>query len=330
MAHQAFRTALATPTPDRALVVAQALRAGISRGGDPRGLQVRPLVHPRIRPHRAGRERRRANGLPKTATALRALKALGFSDKRLAKLAGVTEAKVAARARRWASRRLQAHRHLRGGVRLRHALHVLDLRRRLRHARLRIPADRAKKIIILGGGPNRIGQGIEFDYCCVHAAYALRDAGFETIMVNCNPETVSTDYDTSDRLYFEPLTAEDVIALIRKEQEKRRGARLHRAVWRADAAEAVPGAAQGGHPDPRHQRRGHRHRRGPRALPAAAEGPRPEAAAERHARDLDEAEKRGRAHRLPGRRAPVLRARRPRDGDLRTTANSSAASARKR
>ena len=75
------------------------------------------------------------------------------------------------------------------------------------------------KIIILGGGPNRIGQGIEFDYCCVHAAYALRDAGFETIMVNCNPETVSTDYDTSDRLYFEPLFAEDVIGLIRREQQ---------------------------------------------------------------------------------------------------------------
>ena len=81
------------------------------------------------------------------------------------------------------------------------------------------PTDR-RKVIILGGGPNRIGQGIEFDYCCVHAAYALKDAGFETIMVNCNPETVSTDYDTSDRLYFEPLTAEDVISLIRREQEK--------------------------------------------------------------------------------------------------------------
>ncbi len=81
------------------------------------------------------------------------------------------------------------------------------------------PTERTK-IIILGGGPNRIGQGIEFDYCCVHAAYALREAGFETIMVNCNPETVSTDYDTSDRLYFEPLTAEDVIALVRREQAR--------------------------------------------------------------------------------------------------------------
>ncbi len=75
-------------------------------------------------------------------------------------------------------------------------------------------------MIILGGGPNRIGQGIEFDYCCVHAAYALREAGFETIMVNCNPETVSTDYDTSDRLYFEPLTAEDVIEIARVEQRR--------------------------------------------------------------------------------------------------------------
>ena len=80
------------------------------------------------------------------------------------------------------------------------------------------PTDQ-RKVVILGGGPNRIGQGIEFDYCCVHAAYALRDVGLETIMVNCNPETVSTDYDTSDRLYFEPLTAEDVISLVRREQQ---------------------------------------------------------------------------------------------------------------
>ena len=79
------------------------------------------------------------------------------------------------------------------------------------------PSER-KKIMVLGGGPNRIGQGIEFDYCCVHAAFAMRDDGYETIMVNCNPETVSTDYDTSDRLYFEPLTLEDVLEVIHKEQ----------------------------------------------------------------------------------------------------------------
>ena len=81
-----------------------------------------------------------------------------------------------------------------------------------------LPVSDRRKVMVLGGGPNRIGQGIEFDYCCVHAAFALRDAGFETIMVNCNPETVSTDYDTSDRLYFEPLTVEDVLAIYEKEQ----------------------------------------------------------------------------------------------------------------
>jgi carbamoyl-phosphate synthase large subunit len=79
-------------------------------------------------------------------------------------------------------------------------------------------ADHAKKIMVLGGGPNRIGQGIEFDYCCVHAALAMREDGYETIMVNCNPETVSTDYDTSDRLYFEPVTLEDVLEIVAKEQ----------------------------------------------------------------------------------------------------------------
>ena len=88
--------------------------------------------------------------------------------------------------------------------------------------------------MVLGGGPNRIGQGIEFDYCCVHAALALRDDGYETIMVNCNPETVSTDYDTSDRLYFEPLTLEDVLEIVHSGKAQGRD----RAVWRSDAAEA--------------------------------------------------------------------------------------------
>ena len=81
-----------------------------------------------------------------------------------------------------------------------------------------VPVSDRRKIMVLGGGPNRIGQGIEFDYCCVHAAFALRDAGFESIMVNCNPETVSTDYDTSDKLYFEPLTVEDVLSIYEKEK----------------------------------------------------------------------------------------------------------------
>ena len=161
-----------------------------------------------------------AGGLPQDAGRLRRLKALGFSDHRLAQLVNRPETDVAA---------------------LRARLGVVPVYKRIDTCAAEFasatpymystyeggfgtpaceadPTDR-QKIIILGGGPNRIGQGIEFDYCCVHAAYALKDAGFETIMVNCNPETVSTDYDTSDRLYFEPLTAEDVIALVRREQQ---------------------------------------------------------------------------------------------------------------
>ena len=145
------------------------------------------------------------------------LKAMGFSDARLAELTGTDEASITAR---------------------RLALGIKPVYKRIDTCAAEFPATTPymystyeaggtseseptghRKIIILGGGPNRIGQGIEFDYCCVHAAFALSDAGFETIMVNCNPETVSTDYDTSDRLYFEPLTAEDVIALIREEQQ---------------------------------------------------------------------------------------------------------------
>jgi carbamoyl-phosphate synthase large subunit len=109
---------------------------------------------------------------------------------------------------------VQARGHLRGRVRHQHRLHVLHLRGRVRCAE---PTTN-KKIMVLGGGPNRIGQGIEFDYCCVHAALAMREDGYETIMVNCNPETVSTDYDTSDRLYFEPLTLEDVLEIVDKEK----------------------------------------------------------------------------------------------------------------
>jgi carbamoyl-phosphate synthase large subunit len=150
----------------------------------------------------------------------RMLKSMGFSDARLAELAGSDEDAV----RKAAPRprpppRLQAHRHKCCRIRLAHRLHVFHLRDRdPGRRRQRGRADDREKIIILGGGPNRIGQGIEFDYCCCHAAFALADAGYETIMINCNPETVSTDYDTSDRLYFEPLTVEDVLEIIAVEQ----------------------------------------------------------------------------------------------------------------
>ncbi len=218
--HDAFRAALSSPRPDRLLMAAQALRAGLSVEDiheackfDPWFLrQLERIVH-------AERDVATA-GLPADATAMRRLKAMGFSDIRLAQLAGGTAETVAA-----ARTRLGVH-----PVYKRIDTCAAEFASATPYmystyeggfgapACESAPTDR-KKVVILGGGPNRIGQGIEFDYCCVHAAYALRDAGFETIMVNCNPETVSTDYDTSDRLYFEPLTAEEVIALVRKEQE---------------------------------------------------------------------------------------------------------------
>ncbi|BDG70145.1 carbamoyl-phosphate synthase large subunit [Roseomonas fluvialis] len=217
---QAFHAALATPRPDRVLMAAQAMRAGVSLEDIHEACKFDPWFLREVEKIVAAETQVRANGLPKTADAMRKLKALGFSDTRLARIAGVKEADVfAARDRlgvhpvykridtcaaEFASETPYMYSTYEGGF----GTPECESR----------PTAR-KKAIILGGGPNRIGQGIEFDYCCVHACYALRDAGYETIMVNCNPETVSTDYDTSDRLYFEPLTAEDVIALIRKEQE---------------------------------------------------------------------------------------------------------------
>ena len=219
----AFRAALSAPRPDRLLMAAQALRAGLSIEDIHDACKFDPwFLRELARIVDAEREVT-ARGLPADATALRRLKALGFSDHRLATLTGRREADIAA---------------------ARAKLGVLPVYKRIDTCAAEFasatpymystyeggfgtPACESDptgrdKIVILGGGPNRIGQGIEFDYCCVHAAYALRDAGFETSMVNCNPETVSTDYDTSDRLYFEPLTAEDVIALIRKEQTRGR------------------------------------------------------------------------------------------------------------
>jgi carbamoyl-phosphate synthase large subunit len=216
----AFRAALSQPAPDRLLMAAQALRAGLSVEDIHDTTKFDPWFLREIARIIAAEREAAAAGLPREAGALRRLKALGFSDLRLAELTGSTVAEV---------------------HRIRAELGVTPVYKRIDTCAAEFasstpymystfeggygaptceadPTDRTK-IIILGGGPNRIGQGIEFDYCCVHAAYALKEAGFETIMVNCNPETVSTDYDTSDRLYFEPLTEEDVIALIRREQQ---------------------------------------------------------------------------------------------------------------
>ena len=126
------------------------------------------------------------------------------------------------------------------------------------------------KVIILGSGPNRIGQGIEFDYSCVHASFALRAAGYETVMVNCNPETVSTDYDTSSRLYFEPLTLEDVLEVVHAEQAVGPGRRRDRAARRADAARPGARARGGGRADRRHLARRDPRRRGPRRVRGGA------------------------------------------------------------
>jgi carbamoyl-phosphate synthase large subunit len=148
------------------------------------------------------------------ADEMRRLKRKGFSDRRLAKLLDTTETAV------------RMHRHALG-VRpvfkrvdtcaAEFATHTAYMYSTYEEECEANPTSR-KKIMVLGGGPNRIGQGIEFDYCCVHAALAMREDGYETIMVNCNPETVSTDYDTSDRLYFEPLSLEDILEIVNVEQ----------------------------------------------------------------------------------------------------------------
>lgn len=216
----AIRAALGTPMQNRLLKVAQAMRLGFPDNEIYEACKIDPWFLAEIRALVMAETEIRENNLPKTAGAFRRLKAQGFSDARLGTLTNLSEAEV---------------------TRRRRALGVRPVYKRIDTCAAEFasptaymystyetpfagsPADEAKpsdkkKVAILGGGPNRIGQGIEFDYCCCHAAFALKDAGFETIMINCNPETVSTDYDTSDRLYFEPLTAEDVLEILALEQ----------------------------------------------------------------------------------------------------------------
>ncbi len=215
--------ALSEPAPDRLLRIAEAFRAGVSVEEAYRASRIDRWFLRHVAAIVAAEAETRANGLPADRPGLLRLKKMGFSDARLAALAGGREADVAA---------------------ARRALGLRPVYKRIDTCAAEFPARTPymysawegdgldepecesdptprEKIVILGGGPNRIGQGIEFDYCCVHAAYALSEAGYETVMVNCNPETVSTDYDTSDRLYFEPLTAEDTIELV--EAERRGG-----------------------------------------------------------------------------------------------------------
>jgi carbamoyl-phosphate synthase large subunit len=149
-----------------------------------------------------------------TRDALREAKQLGFADVRLARLLGCSEAEVRERREQWNILPVYKTVDTCAAEFVAHTPYLYSTYENEDEAQ---PSAR-KKFMILGGGPNRIGQGIEFDYCCVHAAFALKDDGFETIMVNCNPETVSTDYDTSDKLFFEPLTLEDVLSIVREEQ----------------------------------------------------------------------------------------------------------------
>ncbi|MDD9979447.1 MAG: carbamoyl-phosphate synthase large subunit, partial [Boseongicola sp.] len=217
----AITAALAQQTPDRLRVIAQAMRHGLSNDDIQAVTSFDPWFLDRFREIIDAEAQVKAEGLPVTEEGLRDLKMLGFSDARLAKLTGRDEDNVR---------------------RARHNLGVTAVFKRIDTCAAEFeaqtpymystyeepvmgevecearPSDR-KKVVILGGGPNRIGQGIEFDYCCCHACFALTEAGYETIMVNCNPETVSTDYDTSDRLYFEPLTFEHVMEILRVEQE---------------------------------------------------------------------------------------------------------------
>jgi carbamoyl-phosphate synthase large subunit len=217
----AITKALAQQTPDRIRVIAQAMRHGIS-DVDIHGITMfDPWFLARIREIVDTEEEVRASGLPEDEKGLRHLKMMGFTDARLGKLTGLTEDQVRT-ARRNA------------GVvavfkRIDTCAAEFEAQTPYMYSTYETPVfgevecearpSNRKKVVILGGGPNRIGQGIEFDYCCCHACYALTSTGYETIMVNCNPETVSTDYDTSDRLYFEPLTFEHVMEILRVEQE---------------------------------------------------------------------------------------------------------------
>ncbi|MCW2411899.1 MULTISPECIES: carbamoyl-phosphate synthase large subunit [unclassified Sphingobium] len=244
--------ALGQPTPDRLLIAAQALREGLSVDEIHAVAKFDPWFLQRLAEIVEAEKGVLANGLPRDAEAMRKLKSMGFSDKRLAWLAlqsanipgGMDNA-----IKRGSGLVRDAVVAMTGGVTekevraLRHKLGVRPVFKRIDTCAAEFeaktpymystyeaptfgepedesqPSDR-RKVVILGGGPNRIGQGIEFDYCCCHACFALEDAGYETIMINCNPETVSTDYDTSDRLYFEPLTAEDVLEILHVEKSK--------------------------------------------------------------------------------------------------------------
>ena len=220
--HNALRAAIGEPTPDRLLKVAQAMRMGMSVDEIHVASKIDPWFLARIADIVELEGMVRAHGLPPDPGNLRTLKAAGFSDARLAALAGLAEADVAAARRKLGVQPVFKRIDTCAAEFAAPTAYMYSTYEAPFAGVVKCEADptEREKIVILGGGPNRIGQGIEFDYCCCHASFALSKAGYETIMINCNPETVSTDYDTSDRLYFEPLTAEDVLAILDKERER--------------------------------------------------------------------------------------------------------------
>ncbi len=207
--------------PDRLRRIAQAMREGLSDDQIQAVTYFDPWFLARIREIVDAEAEIAKNGLPLDEAGLRHLKMMGFTDARLAKLTGRDEDNIR-RARRNLGVTAQFKRidtcaaEFEAQTPYMYSTYETPV---MGEAECEARPSDAKKVVILGGGPNRIGQGIEFDYCCCHACFALSDAGYETIMVNCNPETVSTDYDTSDRLYFEPLTFEHVMEILRVEQE---------------------------------------------------------------------------------------------------------------
>jgi carbamoyl-phosphate synthase large subunit len=217
----ALTKAISQQTPDRMRTIAQAMRHGLSNDEIHGVTMFDPWFLDRIREIVDAEEVVRANGLPTDEKGLRDLKMLGFTDARLAKLTDQTEndvrrARLAKGVKAVFKRIDTCAAEFEAQTPYMYSTYESPMMGEVEcEAR---PSER-KKVVILGGGPNRIGQGIEFDYCCCHACFALADVGYETIMVNCNPETVSTDYDTSDRLYFEPLTFEHVMEILRVEQE---------------------------------------------------------------------------------------------------------------
>ncbi|MEM9524677.1 MAG: carbamoyl-phosphate synthase large subunit, partial [Pseudomonadota bacterium] len=213
--------ALSRQTPDRLRIIAQAMRYGLSDADIRNVTGFDPWFLARIREIVDAEHAIRENGLPMTEEAMRAAKMLGFTDARLAKLTGRAEDDV---------RRVRLELDVKAVFkRVDTCAAEFEAQTPYMYSTYETPVmggtecearpSAARKIVILGGGPNRIGQGIEFDYCCCHACFALTAAGYETVMVNCNPETVSTDYDTSNRLYFEPLSFEHVMEILRVEQE---------------------------------------------------------------------------------------------------------------